>query len=249
MNVRSKTVAVGCSLALAAALQAGCATTQTTTVPAPKATAPITTHATQQSEPQLLTGKVVETMNSSGYTYVNLEKDGKNTWVAIPLLKVQVGQELKLWPGMAMGKFTSSTLKRTFDNIIFSPGVATNAAATKSEVPTNSGPHNILPAGHPSIDQQTQPAQEHLPAMPQNAPSGSTISGKVVETMNSGGYTYVNLEKDGKKTWVAAPTMKVSVGQELELRNGAEMTNFPSKSLNRTFDSIIFSAGPVPQHK
>ena len=79
----------------------------------------------------------------------------------------------------------------------------------------------------------------------QAASKGSTLSGKVVETMNSGGYTYINLEKDGTKKWVAVPTMQVSVGQELELRNGAVMTNFTSKTLNRTFDSIIFSAGPV----
>ena len=32
----------------------------------------------QQPRPQTLTGKVVETMNSGGYTYVNLEKDGKS---------------------------------------------------------------------------------------------------------------------------------------------------------------------------
>jgi hypothetical protein len=64
--------------------------------------------------------------------------------------------------------------------------------------------------------------------------------------MNSGGYTYANLEKDGKKNWVAAPTMQVSVGQELELRNGVVMTIFSSKSLNRTFDSIIFLPDPSP---
>ena len=33
--------------------------------------------------------------------------------------------------------------------------------------------------------------------------NSSSRSGTVVETMNSGGYTYVSLEKDGKKTWVA----------------------------------------------
>jgi hypothetical protein len=90
-----------------------------------------------------------------------------------------------------------------------------------------------------------QPEQGHPSATSQSAPNVSTISGKVVETMNSGGYTYVNLEKDGKKRWVAAPSMQVSVGQELKLRNGAVMTNFSSKSLNKTFDSIIFSAGPA----
>lgn len=73
----------------------------------------------------------------------------------------------------------------------------------------------------------------------------SSLSGKVVETMNSGGYTYVHLEKKGKKTWVAIPEMKVSVGQQLSLLPGQEMVNFPSKSLGRTFDLIIFSGGPV----
>jgi hypothetical protein len=76
-------------------------------------------------------------------------------------------------------------------------------------------------------------------------PAEGALSGKVVETMNSGGYTYVCLEKKGKKTWVAVPEMKVSVGQEIALQPGAEMANFPSKTLNRTFDRIIFSPGPA----
>ncbi|MDR3580380.1 MAG: hypothetical protein P4L44_10495 [Oryzomonas sp.] len=243
MNARSKAVAVGCSLVLAAALQTGCATTQKTTDSAPKAATPIT-QATPQSENQLITGKVVETMDSGGYTYVNLEKDGKRTWVAIPLLKVEVGQELKLLPGVQMGTFTSRTLNRTFDSIIFSYGVPKDNAPKKSGAATSADSQPSLPPGHPSMGQPAQP-QGHPSAIPQSASSGSTISGKVVETMNSGGYTYVNLEKNGKKTWVAAPTMQVSVGQELKLTNGAVMTNFSSKSLNRTFDSIIFSGGPA----
>lgn len=73
----------------------------------------------------------------------------------------------------------------------------------------------------------------------------SALSGKVVETMNAGGYTYIRLEKKGKKTWVAVPEMKVSVGKQISLLPGQEMVNFRSNSLNRTFDSIIFSGGPV----
>ena len=41
----------------------------------------------------------------------------------------------------------------------------------------------------------------------------TALSGKVVETMDSGGYTYVCLEKKGKKTWVAVPQMKVKRGR------------------------------------
>lgn len=73
----------------------------------------------------------------------------------------------------------------------------------------------------------------------------SGLSGKVVETMNSAGYTYVCLEKGGKKTWIAVPEMKVTKGQNMTFQPGAEMVNFESKTLKRKFDKIIFSSGPV----
>lgn len=75
----------------------------------------------------------------------------------------------------------------------------------------------------------------------------SGLSGKVVETMNSAGYTYVCLEKGGKKTWIAVPEMKVTKGQNMTFQPGAEMVNFESKTLKRKFDKIIFSSGPVAQ--
>ncbi len=93
-------------------------------------------------------------------------------------------------------------------------------------------------------------AEKEKPASASTALSaeeeGQTISGKVVETMNSGGYSYVCVEKKGKKTWVAVPETKVSVGQEMAFQPGMEMKNFLSKTLNRTFERIIFSEGPAP---
>ncbi|HDH05767.1 MAG TPA: DNA-binding protein [Nitrospirae bacterium] len=76
----------------------------------------------------------------------------------------------------------------------------------------------------------------------------SSLSGKVVEMMNSGGYTYVNIEKDGKKTWVAVPRMKVVVGQDISFQPGMAMSNFTSKTLERTFETIVFSSGAIGQH-
>jgi hypothetical protein len=69
------------------------------------------------------------------------------------------------------------------------------------------------------------------------------LAGKVIETMDSGGYTYVHIENSAGKTWVAVPRTKVQKGQDISFNPGAEMRNFPSKTLNRTFDRIIFSAG------
>ncbi len=73
--------------------------------------------------------------------------------------------------------------------------------------------------------------------------ASSPLSGKVVETMDAGGYTYVCIEKKGLKTWVAVEKTAVSVGQMIAFRPGVEMKNFTSKTLNRTFESIYFSGG------
>lgn len=77
----------------------------------------------------------------------------------------------------------------------------------------------------------------------QEAPAG--LTGKVVETMDSGGYTYVQIENAGKKTWIAIPPTKITKGKTMTFIPGSEMQNFKSKTLNRTFDSIIFSGGVV----
>ena len=69
------------------------------------------------------------------------------------------------------------------------------------------------------------------------------VSGKVVETMNSGGYTYALVEKAGVKTWVALPQTAIKVGSEIACQPGMMMNNFKSSSLNRSFDSIVFSGG------
>ena len=64
--------------------------------------------------------------------------------------------------------------------------------------------------------------------------------------MNSGGYSYVYLQKkDGKKVWVAVMDTPVKVGSQMSFKPGMEMINFESKSMKRTFDKIIFSEGPL----
>jgi len=87
------------------------------------------------------------------------------------------------------------------------------------------------------------PASQAQPGAPMAQAGGAPLSGKVVETMNSGNYTYVCLENNGKKTWFAMPETTVKVGQQVTCRPGGEMKNFTSKTLKRTFESIIFTDG------
>ena len=77
----------------------------------------------------------------------------------------------------------------------------------------------------------------------EGGPTLHTISGKVIETMNGGGYTYALVEKDGTRTWVAMPMSNIVVGSEIICRPGMMMNNFPSRALKRTFERIVFTQG------
>ena len=79
-------------------------------------------------------------------------------------------------------------------------------------------------------------------ATSQSVPAVFEGRGVVVETMNAAGYTYACIEQDGKRTWVAGPQTMIKVGDKMDLPNGSMMSNFHSKTLNRTFDLIIFAA-------
>jgi hypothetical protein len=80
-----------------------------------------------------------------------------------------------------------------------------------------------------------------LPANP------GTLTGEIVETMNAAGYTYVLLNTDSGKIWAAATETSVKVGQRVSVPAGELMTDFSSKSLNRTFDKIYFVSGIYPE--
>lgn len=72
-----------------------------------------------------------------------------------------------------------------------------------------------------------------------------TVSGKVLETMDAGGYTYLKVDTGADQPWIAIPQTPVKVGEDVSCYEGMVMQNFPSKTLNRTFESIIFSSGLV----
>jgi lysyl-tRNA synthetase class II len=98
-----------------------------------------------------------------------------------------------------------------------------------------------IPPNHPKIE---------LPAQTSTHERTVQLAGKVIESMNSGGYSYINLQKkDGSKVWIAVPETKIAVGQQMSFKEGLVMTNFQSKTLKRSFDSIIFSNGIIPQSK
>lgn len=76
-------------------------------------------------------GKVAETFNSGGYTYAKVSGASKEIWVAVPQMELAVGDEIVYDEGTEMGAFNSPTLKRSFENIIFTSGLTVNRSAKK----------------------------------------------------------------------------------------------------------------------
>lgn len=89
-------------------------------------------------------------------------------------------------------------------------------------------------------------AKTEAPAAPQavatEPATGAVLSGKVVETMDASGYTYVLVDNGTEKVWAAGPKTVVKAGDEISIPEGSPMANFESKALNRTFEKILFAS-------
>ena len=88
--------------------------------------------------------------------------------------------------------------------------------------------------------------QDQIPVQTPSDPQLAAFSGKVLEKQDVSPYTYVRLEDGtGNQIWAAIPQAQLEIGEEIALKDGSVMTNFNSKTLNRTFESIVFASGFV----
>lgn len=85
-------------------------------------------------------------------------------------------------------------------------------------------------------------AQEPRELAPGEQLMPTPIRGTVAETMDSGGYTYMRVENGAMNVWVAAMQMEVEVGDRVTVEGGSMMQGFRSRTLDRTFDAIVFAS-------
>ncbi len=62
----------------------------------------------------------------------------------------------------------------------------------------------------------------------------------VLSTIDSEGYTYIEVDQNGQKTWIAVNAMMLKPGDQLQFDPGMDMTNFQSSSLHRSFPTMRF---------
>lgn len=139
-----------------------------------------TTGSAHAAASQNLSGKVLETMDAGGYTYMKVDTGNGQPWVAIPQSKITIGQDVSYQPGMVMNNFASKSLNRTFDSIVFSAGlagaVAPAAPAAGMGMPGMQAPHSAKTAqgGDDSFSSAVR-AEGGAPAVSQAAASGGSI--------------------------------------------------------------------------
>lgn len=122
----------------------------------------------------------------------------------------------------------------------------------QEETTTGKGTEKTTPAATVDTQKPVVPAPagtetQKEPALAISGQQGETISGKVLETIDSGGYTYMQVDTGKIQQWVAIPAAKIKTGEEVSYYDGMVMPNFTSKSLSRTFDSVVFSNGLAGQ--
>ena len=65
-------------------------------------------------------GKVLEMMHAAGYTYMNVDTGtGQPMWIAASMMRIKPKQNVKWTDAAVMNNFTSKSLHRTFDQILF----------------------------------------------------------------------------------------------------------------------------------
>lgn len=79
----------------------------------------------------------------------------------------------------------------------------------------------------------------HVAAAPAAADS---VQGEVLELMDVANYTYLRLKTSEGEVWAAVSKAPVKKGAKVTIENVMTMHDFNSKSLNRTFKTIIFGS-------
>ncbi len=79
-------------------------------------------------------------------------------------------------------------------------------------------------------------AENPAPASPPTA----IVKGEVLEVKDVESYTYLLLKTREGETWAAVDKATVKKGDEVTLENVTVMNNFESKSLKKTFPTILF---------
>lgn len=194
---------------------------------------------------KVISGTIKETMNASGYTYMLVTTDGKDAWVAIPETQVKLGAAVNYFEGMEMTSFSSKTLNRTFDSIIFSSGLASDAPPQAPATTTTTESNDSFASAVKA--EQSSPS---APAAINDTQASAGSSGAIVplaeisveKAVSPNGYSVAELfsqakELTGKKVQIKGQVVKVSPA--IMGKNWIHLQDGTGDPMSNTHDLVV----------
>jgi hypothetical protein len=183
----------------------------------------------------------IETINTSKYTYVKVNENGTEKWIAGPLADIKVGAEYYYGNEMPMANFVSKELNRTFEMVYFVEGIS-------SEPPTLQ-PANSTGGGQNMNPQPLQAGQENeeAPAANHAGSAGVKTEKEAVSVKPAkGGITIAELISNkekyaGKKVVIKGKVTKYN--EDVMDRNWIHIQD--GTEINGKFDLTITSKNAV----
>jgi len=91
----------------------------------------------------------------------------------------------------------------------------------------------FLPSGHPPVNSPEQPGSI-APEVVQME------NATVVSTIDIPQFTYIEINQNNQIRWLAASTIKLRKGENIQFDSGATIIGFNSKALQRDFPNMTF---------
>ncbi len=194
-----------------------------------------------------LTGTVIETMNAASYTYMLIESETGQKWVAIPETSVKKGSTVSYVDGMVMKNFKSNSLNRTFDSIVFSPGLAGATVKTTQKAVSNN-----------SFAAAVKAEKKMAPSSPPMETSGGSAVAivpfeeiSIEKSSADNGHSVEEIFKqakalNGKKIQIHAKVVKFS--PNIMGRNWVHLQDGSGNPMQNTHDLVVTTAETVELH-
>ncbi|HUX40176.1 MAG TPA: hypothetical protein VMV83_03325 [Rectinemataceae bacterium] len=107
-----------------------------------------------------------------------------------------------------------------------------------SPAPSSAAPAATAPAADPHATTTDPHAVSNV-----LVPAGVGHKGTVLDVVQAGEYTYIQVNENGKQLWVATVGAKAAKGDVIEFADAPVFPSFQSKALNRTFDNLMMVDG------
>lgn len=159
----------------------------------------------------------------------------KKLMIVLPLLALLVGCD-KPAPAAPTPEVAPQAAMTAPDAAVAVDAAAANPHAMPATDMMAPSPDAAAGYQHPS------PAATADMLIPQGKarPVALNNEGTVLQNIKAAGYSYLEVQQAGQVRWLAVTQMEAAPGDVVRYEDGMEMKNFHSKTLQRTFPSVLF---------